>query len=129
MTTLSTEKVRELYALYATEEESQENEDPIAIMALATVFKAERFLTEQYESAAWNTAQQFAKYGTCDKNTMMSIAVLAHESDENRDPIAIDVFRQYIAGECVQQVIKTMILNEFASVFSLEGFYASCGVS
>lgn len=125
---LTTEKVKFLYASYDDEEQASGHHDPITLTALSTVFKAERFLSEQYEVAAWNTVKHFVESGIVDKATMMRVAKVSHDNEQDADPVAFEVFSRYIDGGDVKSVIKRMILDEFSSVFSLEGFYASYGI-
>lgn len=125
---LTTEKVKMLYATYDTEQDAVANHDMITATALSSVFKAERFLSEQYEAAAWNTVKRLYENGIFDKESMLKIAKDYHGKDETASPIALEVFKAYLTGQSVRVVIKRMILEEFSSVFSLEGFYASYGI-
>lgn len=125
---LTVGRIQELYALYDDDVQAREIQEPITLTALSMVYKSERYLTEQYESAAWNTVKAFVDEGIYDKATMQAMAKETQEKDPAADEFLYEVFTTYLKGESVRNSVKRRILREFSSVFSLEGFYASHGI-
>lgn len=121
MSGLTVDGVKELYASYNSLDDVI-GVTPLELLAVDYVFKAERYLTERYQHAAWNTINSLYTTGIQTNDVLLEFASKIETSEE---PETIEIYKTFLSGCSIEPVIKRMVLRDFEKIFSLEGFYES----
>jgi streptomycin 6-kinase len=119
MEVLTVPVMKALYEAHSSELELEaiHGEGSSQAVVLAPVYRAERFLVEQYRAAVMETLYVMFSAGCRDKTSMIQAAVNAQmHSPDDTTPIMIEVIDAFLEGKPINGIIKKMILDNFESM-------------